>query len=79
VGLRGVGKTVLLVKVAEIAEKEGFQAVSVEAHEGKTLPELLAPGGDYTIGVGNKPTLLHVPGGERSLHRSRAVCDWFRR
>jgi Cdc6-like AAA superfamily ATPase len=44
VGLRGVGKTVLLVKVNEIAEKEGFHTVSVEAHEGKTLPQLLAPG-----------------------------------
>ncbi|MCK1618924.1 AAA family ATPase [Bradyrhizobium sp. 159] len=44
VGLRGVGKTVLLVKINELAEKEGFHTVSVEAHEGKTLPELLAPG-----------------------------------
>lgn len=44
VGLRGVGKTVLLVKINELADKEGFQSVSVEAHEGKTLPELLAPG-----------------------------------
>jgi hypothetical protein len=44
VGLRGVGKTVLLVKINEIAEKEGFHTVSVEAHEGKTLPQLLAPG-----------------------------------
>jgi len=44
VGLRGVGKTVLLVKINELAEKEGFYCVSVEAHEGKTLPELLAPG-----------------------------------
>jgi hypothetical protein len=44
VGLRGVGKTVLLVKIKEIAEAEGFHTISVEAHEGKTLPELLAPG-----------------------------------
>jgi hypothetical protein len=44
VGLRGVGKTVLLVKLAEIASTEGFHVISVEAHEGKTLPELLAPG-----------------------------------
>lgn len=35
VGLRGVGKTVLLVKMNELAEKEGFHAISVEAHEGK--------------------------------------------
>src|ERR1700751_4143497 len=44
VGLRGVGKTVLLVKLAEIAATEGFHVISVAAHEGKTLPELLAPG-----------------------------------
>lgn len=44
VGLRGVGKTVLLVKIKEIAETEGFHTISIEAHEGKTLPELLVPG-----------------------------------
>ncbi|MBB3997161.1 ATP-binding protein [Aureimonas pseudogalii] len=49
VGLRGVGKTVLLVKVKEIAEKEGFRTISVEAHEGKTLPELLVPGIRQTL------------------------------
>jgi AAA ATPase domain len=44
VGLRGVGKTVLLVKIKELAEAEGYHAISVEAHEGKSLPELLIPG-----------------------------------
>jgi hypothetical protein len=44
VGLRGVGKTVLLVKIREIADNGGFHTISVEAHEGKTLPELLVPG-----------------------------------
>lgn len=44
VGLRGVGKTVLLNRIAEIAEKENFYAISIEAHEGKSLPELLVPG-----------------------------------
>jgi hypothetical protein len=44
VGLRGVGKTVLLVKAASMAEKEGFIVLDVEAHEGKTLAELLVPG-----------------------------------
>jgi hypothetical protein len=43
VGLRGVGKTVLLVKIREIAEAEGFRAHLVEAHEGKPLSELLVP------------------------------------
>ncbi|MGE0060941.1 MAG: AAA family ATPase [Xanthobacteraceae bacterium] len=44
VGLRGVGKTVLLVKIKDIAEREGFHTISIEAHEGKSLPELLVPG-----------------------------------
>lgn len=44
VGLRGVGKTVLLVRINEMAETTGFHTISVEAHEGKTLPQLLVPG-----------------------------------
>jgi hypothetical protein len=44
VGLRGVGKTVLLVRIAEIADREGFHTISLEAHEGKSLPQLLVPG-----------------------------------
>ena len=43
VGLRGVGKTVLLNRVRELAEGEGFRTVSVEAHEDKRLPALLLP------------------------------------
>jgi GTPase SAR1 family protein len=43
VGLRGVGKTVLLVRIREIAESNGYKAVMVEAHEGKSLPALLVP------------------------------------
>src|SRR5215210_7817227 len=43
VGLRGVGKTVLLVRMREMAEEAGYKAVLVEAHEGKTMPELLVP------------------------------------
>ena len=43
VGLRGVGKTVLLNKMEEIATANGCRASMVEAHEGKSLPELLAP------------------------------------
>lgn len=44
VGLRGVGKTVLLVRAQAMADNEGFITLDVEAHEGKTLPELLVPG-----------------------------------
>lgn len=43
VGLRGVGKTVLLNKVQEIAEASGYIAALVETPENKTLPELLVP------------------------------------
>lgn len=44
VGLRGVGKTVLLVKAREMAETHHFLTIDVEAHEGKTLVELIVPG-----------------------------------
>jgi hypothetical protein len=43
VGLRGVGKTVLLNKVEEMAERDGYIAALVETPETKTLPELLVP------------------------------------
>lgn len=43
VGLRGVGKTVLLNKFEEIADEIGCKCAFIEAHEGKSLPELLAP------------------------------------
>jgi hypothetical protein len=43
VGLRGVGKTVLLVKIRSMAEEEGFAIVTAEATEGKSLAALLAP------------------------------------
>ena len=42
VGLRGVGKTVLLNRVALDAEGRGFATVVVEAPEGGSLPALLA-------------------------------------
>ncbi len=43
IGLRGVGKTVLLHKISEMAEEQGYKAVMIEAHENKTLPALLLP------------------------------------
>ena len=43
VGLRGVGKTVLLNRVRQMAEAIGYRAVFIEAHEHKSLPELLVP------------------------------------
>jgi hypothetical protein len=43
VGLRGVGKTVLLDRMREDAEAAGLYTVRVEAPEGRSLPALLAP------------------------------------
>jgi hypothetical protein len=43
VGLRGVGKTVVLNRIHMLAEEAGYQAAFIEAHEGKTLAELLLP------------------------------------
>jgi hypothetical protein len=43
VGLRGVGKTVLLNEVRSLAVNMGYEAMLVEAHEGKPLAALLLP------------------------------------
>jgi len=42
-GLRGVGKTVLLNHIGNLANELGYQIVSLEAPEGRRLAELLAP------------------------------------
>jgi predicted transcriptional regulator len=43
VGLRGVGKTVLLDRMREDAEALGIQTLRVEAPEARSLPAMLAP------------------------------------
>jgi len=43
VGLRGVGKTVLLDRMREDAQSGGIQALHIEAPEGRSLPALIAP------------------------------------
>lgn len=43
VGLRGVGKTVLLDRIRDNAEASGIQTLRIEAPEGRSLPALLAP------------------------------------
>lgn len=43
VGLRGVGKTVLLDRMREDAEAAGIQTVRIEAPENRSLPAMLAP------------------------------------
>ncbi len=42
-GLRGVGKTVLLNRLRALADDKGFRTVRIEAPEGSSLPELLTP------------------------------------
>lgn len=41
-GLRGVGKTVLLNRMASLAQKEGYHVIKLEIREGKSLADLLA-------------------------------------
>ncbi len=43
IGLRGVGKTVLLDRIREDAEAGGICALRIEAPEGRSLPSILAP------------------------------------
>lgn len=43
VGLRGVGKTVLLDRIRLEAESRGFYSIRIEAPEGRSLPAMLCP------------------------------------
>ncbi len=43
IGLRGVGKTVILNKVGQIARGHGYRVCQIEAYEKKPLPLLLVP------------------------------------
>jgi len=43
VGLRGVGKTVLLNEVERITRETGYYTIALEAHENKSLAALLMP------------------------------------
>ncbi len=43
VGVRGVGKTVLLDRMRDAAEEAGLQTIRIEAPENRSLPALLAP------------------------------------
>src|ERR1700730_11019911 len=43
VGLRGVGKTVLLDSMRDAAEGAGIHTLRIEAPEGRSLPAMLAP------------------------------------
>ena len=64
VGLRGVGKTVLLRHLRDMAEEAGYEILWTEADEGRSLPEVLV--------VGLRKTLL-------ALSRIEAAKDRVRR
>jgi serine kinase of HPr protein (carbohydrate metabolism regulator) len=71
-GLRGVGKTVLLNEMRRSAEGVGYHTVFIEAHEDKTLAELLAP---------NLRSLLYeldrIEGAKEQIRRGLAVLKSF--
>ena len=62
VGLRGVGKTVLLDRIREDAESTGVHALVVEAPEDRSLPAMLAPR--------LRQALLRLSGHERARDRA---------
>ena len=64
VGLRGVGKTVLLDRMREDAEANGILALQMEAPENRSLPALIAP---------------HLRAALRKLSRREAAANMARR
>jgi hypothetical protein len=65
-GLRGVGKTVLLNRISDMAEEAGYHVVMLEALQGQRLAEYLAPA--------LKSTLLRLNRAEKAKeYVSRAV------
>jgi hypothetical protein len=42
-GLRGVGKTVLLNRISELARAQGYEVIELEAPEDRALPDMLVP------------------------------------
>ena len=71
-GLRGVGKTVLLNRMMDLAEEADCKPIFIEAHEDKSLPELLAP---------HLRALLHkldrMEGAKVQIRRGMAVLKSF--
>ena len=73
-GLRGVGKTVLLNRLRDLAERQGYRTVRIEAPEGEALPELLVPELRRTIYALD----LRMAAGDR-LRRAASVLANFSR
>lgn len=69
-GLRGVGKTVLLNRIAEIARSEGCLTVELEAPEGHRLAEMLVPP--------LRASLYRLSGAEKARQVSRRTLGVLR-
>ncbi len=69
-GLRGVGKTVLLNEIRARATEEGCRVVMVEASEGRKLPDLLVPL--------LRQLILQLDRGERVSHQARQALRTLR-
>ncbi len=72
VGLRGVGKTVLLVRAQSMADARAYRTLRVEAHEGKTLTGLLVPGLRGTL-----QALSLVEGAKEQARRGLRILKSF--
>lgn len=70
VGLRGVGKTVLLDELARRAEAHGFMTVRLEAPEGRTLPALIVPA--------LRSALLRLDRGQAAITKAKQALSALR-
>lgn len=73
VGLRGVGKTVLLVEIQHLAEQRGYKVALIEAHESrqkKSLAELLA--------LHLRPVLFNLDRGEKMSEKAKRALRVFK-
>lgn len=72
VGLRGVGKTVLLNEIDRLADNHHFLSLNIEAHDQKSLPALIVPG--------IRQMLIRLSGKEKAkaaAHRGLSVLKGF--
>ncbi|MBL8998363.1 MAG: AAA family ATPase [Gemmatimonadales bacterium] len=72
VGLRGVGKTVLLDRMRDDAEGDGIHTLRMEAPEGRSLPGLLAP----TLRVALLRLSRHAKAGALAKRSLRALAGF---
>jgi hypothetical protein len=71
-GLRGVGKTVLLNEIFELAHGFAFTILRIEAHEGKSLAEALLPSLREALFVASK-----IEGAKNTALRALRVLRGF--